>query len=243
MADEAELVGWAERALGHRFRQPELLVEALTHPTYAYEVGGPSNQRLEFLGDAVLSLVISRYLYERYPDWPEGTLSRVRAALVSAPTLAASARALGIGQVLRLGKGEERMGGRDRESNLADALEALVAAVYVDGGLEAAAGLVLAQLAPQVEAARTGRLHPNHKAQLLEWAQRRTGRPPHYQVVAEEGPTHARRFRVRVFVGGEAAGEGEGSSKRAAEQEAAREALLRLRGRADGTEPRSDEHL
>lgn len=230
MADEAELLEWARRRLGYDFRNPALLVEALTHPTYAYEMGGPSNQRLEFLGDAVLTLVVSRYLYDRFPDWPEGTLSRVRAALVAAPTLAARARHLGVGEVLRLGKGEQRMGGRDRESNLADALEALVAALYLDGGLEAARALVLRELEPEVEAARTGRLHPNHKAQLLEWAQRWTGQPPEYEVVAEEGPTHARRFRVRVLVGGQAAGEGQGTSKRAAEQQAAREALERLAG-------------
>lgn len=226
MAD-AQLAAWAEQRLGHAFRSPEWLEQALTHPTYAYEAGGRviSNQRLEFLGDAVVSLVISRHLFERFTTWAEGDLTRVRAAVVAAPTLARHARELGVGEVLRLGRGEEQMGGRSRESNLADAFEALVAAIYLDGGLEAARDFVLRELADEVEPARQGRLHPNYKAQLLEWSQAELGVPPTYQVVAEDGPIHARRYTVEVYLQGQPAGRGAGNSKRAAEQEAARAAL------------------
>lgn len=228
MVDDRTLA-WAAERLGHRFRTPEWLEQALTHPTYAYEAGGgTSNQRLEFLGDAVLSLVISRYLFESFPTWPEGQLTKVRAAVVAAPTLARRAGELGVGAVLRLGRGEARMGGRARESNLADAFEALVAAIYLDAGLDAARAFVLRELAGEVEAARQGQLHPNYKAQLLEWAQREHGTPPVYRVLAEAGPVHARRYTVEVLVAGRPAGQGEGNSKRAAEQAAARAALAAL---------------
>ncbi|MFO7172922.1 MAG: ribonuclease III [Bacillota bacterium] len=226
--DEAAALTWAEQALGHRFRDPGLLTLALTHPTYAYEHGGESNQRLEFLGDAVVELAVSDYLYRHLAGAPEGELTRVRAAVVAAPTLARRARALGVGPMLRLGRGEELIGGRDRDSNLADAFEALVAAIYLDAGLEAARAFVLRELAPEVEAAVAGHLNPNYKARLLEWAQREHREPPRYEVVAEEGPDHARRYRVRVLVAGRALGTGEGSSKREAEQEAARQALAHL---------------
>lgn len=232
--DEERALAWAEAALGYRFRDPRLLVEALTHPTYAYEVKGqPSNQRLEFLGDAVISLAISRHLFERFPHLPEGELTKLRAALVAAPTLARRARALGVGEMLRLGRGEAAMGGRDRDSNLADAFEALVAAVFLDGGLDQAAALVIRELGPEVAAARAGRLHPNHKAQLLEWAQREVGSPPVYRVVEVTGPPHAPQYRVEVLVGGRVVGTGTGTSKRAAEQEAAGDALARLGARKD----------
>lgn len=230
--DDAAVLAWAHETLGHRFQQPQLLFEALTHPTYAYERGGlPSNQRLEFLGDAVVGLMVSEYLHSRAPEADEGQLTKLRAAVVSAPTLAARARELGAGQALRLGRGEEQMGGRERESNLADAFEALVAAIYLDAGPEAARRFVLRELKPEVEQARAGKLNPNFKARLLEWSQRVYGEPPRYQVVAEEGPVHARRYRVQALVAGRPAGEGEGRSKREAEQQAARQALAQLERR------------
>ncbi len=227
---DQRVLAWAAERLGHVFREPQWLEQALTHPTHAYEAGGGavSNQRLEFLGDAVVGLVVSRYLFDTFPTWPEGELTKIRAAVVSAPTLARRAREMGTGQVLRLGRGEEQMGGRERESNLADAFEALVAAIYLDGGIDAARELVLRELAGEVEAARQGRLHPNYKAQLLEWAQREYGVPPVYRVIAETGPVHARRYGVEVLLSGDPAGRGEGHSKRAAEQEAARAALEKV---------------
>lgn len=223
------LLAWAQEALGYSFQEARWLEQALTHPTSAYEAGGGvvSNQRLEFLGDAVVSLVVTRHLFESFTSWAEGDLTKVRAAVVAAPTLARRARELGVGPVLRLGRGEEQMGGSGRESNLADAFEALVAAIYLDGGIEPARAFVLRELAGEVEAARQGRLHPNYKAQLLEWSQREYGTPPVYQVVAEAGPVHARRYTVEVLLMGRPAGCGEGNSKRAAEQEAARAALAR----------------
>lgn len=217
---------WAEQRLGHRFTAAALLMEALTHPSHAYEAEGrvPSNQRLEFLGDAVLGLIASQMLFRQFPGVPEGELTRLRQGLVSAPTLARRAQQLGVGEMLRLGRGEEASGGRERTSNLSDAFEALVAAVYLDAGLDAARRLVLRELAPEVEAARRGQLHPNYKARLLEWAQRERSTAPAYAVIAESGPDHDRRFRVSVAIAGQVVGEGAGRSKREAEQAAARAA-------------------
>lgn len=230
MDDEQRYLAWAEEQLGYRFQQAHWLVEALTHPTYAHEAGPPtrSNQRLEFLGDAVLGLAVARALFEGMNTADEGLMTRTMQGLVSAAPLARVARRLGLGQHLRLGRGEASTGGRSRLSNLSDALEALVAAVFLDGGYPAAETVVHRMMAPELAAARAGTVAENHKAALQEWTQERLGMTPVYRVVATTGPDHDRRFRVEVQVAERVLGTGEGRSKREAEQAAARMARRKL---------------
>lgn len=218
-----------EAQLGLTFRDPKLLEQALRHSSYVHEnpASGHSNEQLEFLGDAVLSLAVSHLLLRTFPDSPEGELSRRRAALVNARTLAAVARRLGLGDFLLLGKGEERQGGRRKTSLLADALEAVLAAVYLDRGLDVAAKLVEAWLEPLLAAQEELDVQ-DAKTRLQEWAQARGQAPPEYVVLEESGPSHARIFRVALRLGGQTMAEGRGRSKKAAEQEAARQALAAL---------------
>jgi len=207
-----------------------LMRQAFTHASYANEHPEASegdNERLEFLGDAVLALCVSEHLVRRYPGWPEGELTRVRAAVVCEPTLACRALSLGLGNRLRLGKGEASGGGKDKPSILSGAFEALVGAVYLEAGLERASRFVLEQLAPDIEAAVRGELHPDYKTRLQQLAQQ-AGRSLEYRVVAESGPDHQPRFTVQVRLDGEEAGEGKGRSKKEAEQAAACAALQRL---------------
>lgn len=214
---------------------PSLVRLALVHPSYAHE--NPDlehNQRLEFLGDAVLQLVISDYLYRRYPAGQEGTLHRLRAAVVCEPVLARRASFLHLGNHLLLGKGEEASGGRQRVSLLADAFEALVGALYLDGGLEVARSFVLRELVPELEEVEAGKSPRDNKTMLQEWLQARApGERVEYRVVEETGPDHDKTFRVEVTVFGRPAGRGTGKSKKEAEQSAAGEALSRL-GVTDG---------
>ncbi len=225
-----------EARLGLIFRDPRLLHQALRHSSYAHENPdeGPSNEQLEFLGDAVLSLTVSHLLLKAFPHSPEGELSRRRAALVNARTLAAVARGLQLGDFLLVGKGEERQGGRNKPSLLADALEAVLAAVYLDQGLDAAARLVETWLGPLL-AAQEEQDVQDAKTRLQEWLQARGQPPPEYVVLEESGPSHARRFRVALRLDGRTVAEGVGSSKKAAEQEAARQALAAL-ARGDGAQ-------
>nr|PZN70060.1 MAG: ribonuclease III [Bacillota bacterium] len=223
---DPELRAWCAEAVGHQFRDEALLLEALTHTTYANEhPGARANERLEFLGDSVVGMVIAAHLYERYPDLPEGELTKIRAAVVCEPSLASRARALGIGQQMRFGRGEA-VAGRDRDSTLSDAFEALVGALYRDGGLEAAQRFVLRELGPLVEAARQGLVRVDYKTQLQEQLQRQGAAAPQYKLLVEEGPAHLRRFQVGVFFEGRLLGTGWGRSKKEAEQEAARQALM-----------------
>lgn len=224
---EAELTRWIAEHLPHSFQRPSLLVEALTHPSYTNE--NPhvkdSNQRLEFLGDAVLGVAVSHHLFQEFPDWPEGELTKLRAAVVCEPTLAKRARALNLGNMLRLGKGELNTGGRERDSILADAFEALVGALYLDAGLQEASNFVLRELAPEIHVARAGRHRLDYKTRLQEHLQRNSPEYPTYKLLEEEGPDHQKRFLVAVVHRGEILGRGWGRSKKEAEQEAAREAL------------------
>jgi len=221
-----------ERRLGHRFRDRDLLETALTHRSFAHERGGGEHyERLEFLGDAVLGLVAAERLYRLHPDDPEGELSKRKAFLVSREVLAGRARELGLGEALRLGVGEERTGGREKTSLLADAMEALIGAVYLDGGLAAAREVVEALLA--AGAARQAHGARDPKTRLQEVAQGRGWGLPVYRVLDATGPDHAKRFRVECRLRGEAVGTGEGRSKKAAEQAAAAAALETL-ARADG---------
>jgi len=219
-----------ERALGYRFKRVEQLTDALRHSSYVNEqpqTGITSNERLEFLGDAVLNLAISHLLMERYPDLTEGELSRTRAQLVNETELAAIAREIGIGPHLLLGKGEALTDGREKNSILADATEAVIAAIYIDGGFDAAFGFVKNQFRERLRNASRTRHDTDFKSMLQERVQSIHHEVPRYAVIDEIGPDHDKTFRVRMTVAGITA-EGDGKSKKMAEQEAARAGLERL---------------
>lgn len=204
----------------------------MTHKSRAYEEGSASNERLEFLGDAVLGLVVGEYLFRELPGAPEGRLAKLRAAVISAPTLARQAGLMELGSYLRLGRGETLTGGRTRESNLADAFEALVGAFYIAGGLGAAAKFILDELGGEIDDAVRGGNYRDFKTTLQEEMQR-TGNKPCYEVTKEEGPDHGKVFTVVVSAGGRVLGRGKGRSKKEAEQSAARQALENLRDLAE----------
>ena len=228
---ERELVAALEARCGFRFRAPGAAVAALTHRSYVNEHpddGLEDNERLEFLGDAVIDLAVSHRLMERFPEAREGDLSKMRASVVDEAGLATLARACGLGPLLRLGRGEELTGGRDKPSLLADAMEAVVAAVYLDGGLPAVLTLVDQHLGEVFERASAGTLDRDYKTQLQELAQSRFRLAPRYQVVAELGPDHAKRFEVEVELRGAVVGRATGRSKKDAEQAAARLAIEAL---------------
>jgi ribonuclease-3 len=219
-------------ALGWAFVDHGLLDRALTHRSYCSEQGiEESNERLEFLGDSVLGFVVTRFVYEQYPQMPEGELAKLRAAVVSAEALADVAQDLDLGSSLRLGKGEDASGGRAKPSILADAMEAVIAAVYLDGGLEPAARLVLALLEVRIREQAVGPGGQDYKTRLQELAAQQCDQLPRYQV-RNEGPDHSKRFFAAVYLRDEEYGAGEGRSKKAAEQAAARIAWERLQGEA-----------
>ncbi len=219
--------------LGHGFADPSLLRQALAHRSWCGEQdGAPSNARLEFLGDAVLGLVVAQHSYRRYPDFAEGKLAKVRAAVVNARVLADVAVELGIGDVLLLGKGEEASGGRTKASILADAVEAVIGAVYLDAQWSAAEPLVLRLLADRIERAAAEPDDYDHKSRLQELTVRQGEGTPRYVVVGT-GPDHDRHYLAEVYIGGVRRGEGRGSSKKDAEQEAARTAWQDLQAQAD----------
>lgn len=222
--------------LDYTFSNANLLGRALTHRSFCAENAGyASNERLEFLGDAVLGLIVTDDIFMRIPDADEGFLSRVRASVVCAPALAEMAMELGIGSVLLLGKGEAATGGRERQSILADAMEAVIGAVYVDGGLTAAQVLVDRLVSPRLDAAGT----PDHKSRLHELvAQTHQGRIGYE--ITEDGPEHDKTFEAVVLLDGEPIGSGTGRSKKSAEQGAAEEAWNRLDPQS-GIEPAREE--
>ena len=210
------------RRLGYRFDDDALLQRALTHRSWCAErPGQASNERLEFLGDAVLGLVVTDHVYRSYPALPEGELAKVRATVVSAAALAEVAVELGIGEALLLGKGEAASGGREKPSILADAGEAVIGAVYLDGGWDAAATLVLRLVAERIAEAASGPGGQDYKTRLQELSARRFETLPRYEV-ADHGPDHAKHFSATVWVGDTARGTGQGRSKKQAEQAAAR---------------------
>jgi ribonuclease-3 len=218
--------------LDFEFADPALLELALTHRSHAFEAGGlPTNERLEFLGDAVLGLVVTDWLYRRLPDSNEGRLAKIRAAAVNTHSLAEVARGLGIGDEVKLGRGEEQSGGRDKDSILADALEAVLGAVYLDGGMKAADGLVRRLFEPLLDELTDRQGSLDYKTSLQELTAATVALLPVYSLT-EEGPDHEKRFTATVTVDGEALGHGEGRSKKEAEQVAARQAydVLRARG-------------
>lgn len=216
-----------QRALGYRFRNMRLLLHALTHPSYVNEhpedeIG--DNQRLEFLGDAVLDFVAGAWVFRHYPDFDEGRMTRLRAALVRTGTLAQLARQVGIGEALRLGRGEEEAGGRERDANLCDAFEAVAGALYLDGGLAAAEAFAEPLIGPVAEATLAAEADWDAKSRFQEWSQAEMGVTPRYRIVAETGPDHAKTFVAEVLLRKDVAGHGSGHSKQAAEQAAARAA-------------------
>lgn len=204
------------QALGHSFTDPGLLLLALTHPSAVSE-GGGDNQRLEFLGDAVLQLCVSEALYARHPHMQEGELTRLRADLVREESLVLAARRFGLGSYLRLDRGEDVSGGREKASVLADTMEAVIAATYQDGGLDAARRLCARTFGDFVPTAA----EPNWKSLLQEQEQADGRGTPAYHIVAEEGPPHARVFTVEVILAGGRRATGSGTSKKQAEQHAA----------------------
>jgi ribonuclease-3 len=215
-------------ALGWTFRDQALLALALTHRSYCAEQGIiESNERLEFLGDSVLGFVVTTFVYEMYPQLPEGELAKLRAVVVSSETLARLANDIDLGAALRLGKGEDASGGRAKASILADAMEAVIAAVYLDGGLDAARGVILGALEGAIEVQAAGPGGSDYKTRLQELAAQLLDQLPRYQV-RHDGPDHSKRFFASVLLRGETYGAGEGRSKKSAEQAAAREAWERL---------------
>jgi ribonuclease-3 len=235
-ADDALL----EQRLGHKFARPALLHDALTHSSAVPEMrasqadsdnlrAAVNNERLEFLGDAVLELLTSEYLLEAFPDWTEGQLSKSRARLVNARSLEAAARRLLLGDHLRLGRGEEKTGGREKQTLLADAFEAVLAAIYLDAGLGAAREVLRHTLFEQaLEEAGERMAESDRKSALQELLQSRGQLPAEYRMVGQSGPDHQKIFRIEVWVNGSRLAGAEGGTKKEAEQRAARKALALL---------------
>ena len=216
-----------EEKLGYTFQSPELLENALTHSSCANESRGKlqSNERLEFLGDSILGMVVADHLYRNHPDLPEGELTRTRSALVCEESLVEVAQALGLGEYLKLGKGEEAGGGRHRPSIQADAVEAVLAAVYLDGGIGSARKLIQKFILDREAEKSASR---DYKTALQELVQRESGQVLQYRLTGEEGPDHDKRFFVEVELNGSAVGSGTGRSKKEAEQMAAKAAIEAL---------------
>lgn len=218
-----------EERIGYRFQKPELLKQALTHSSFTNEqkINKAKNyERLEFLGDAVLEVVSSEFLFRSHPDVPEGELTKMRASMVCEPSLAFCARDLELGQFIRLGKGEENTGGRKRESITSDVMEAVIGAIYLDGGMESAKAFIDRFVLSDLE---DKRLFYDSKSNLQEILQGKLKKEFHYELLEESGPEHDKTFVVEVFMEEESLGKGSGRTKKAAEQQAAYQALLLLR--------------
>ena len=215
-----------ERILGIKFKNPALLEEALTHKSYAMEAGGKVlfNERLEFLGDSILSAAVAHYLFNRYPDVDEGRLSQLKSMLVSRPSLTVWGKEIGLGQFLRLSEGEALAGGRDRNSIVGNAMEAVLGAMYLEAGFEPTQKFI-----DKLLSKRKRLVSADYKSRLQEWAQKKYKVPPDYRVRRSFGPDHAKTFEIEVLVGPDYLGEGTGKSKKEAEQAAARDALRKIK--------------
>ena len=224
--------------LGYRFQQPDLLRLALTHSSVTHEAGrpAPNNQRLEFLGDAVLQLVLTRELYDRFPDLDEGALTKSRAQLVNRRALAEQARRMDLGSGIILSRAEAANQGRGRASILANTYESVIGALFLDGGYEAARTFVLAQFSDEFGHVKSAPQLLNPKGELQELLQATETNPPQYKILAASGPAHDRAFECAVFNGAEEIGRGQGSSKKAAESAAAETALATLRAHKEAAE-------
>ncbi|MBO5049106.1 MAG: ribonuclease III [Oscillospiraceae bacterium] len=218
-----------ETAIGYRFKNITLLQNALTHSSYANERwhdGLRSNERLEFLGDSILGMVVAEFLYRNYPDRPEGELTRMRADMVCETALSIVAEEIHIGEHLLLGHGEEHGGGRRRVSILADAVESVIAAIFLDAGIEPARGFIQRFILTRVPEKRLQ--HTDYKTALQELVQQKKNQAVTYELVAESGPDHDKHFSVQVLLNGKPIGTGAGTSKKRAEQDAARDALTKI---------------
>lgn len=218
-----------EQRIGYKFENFDLLVKAMTHSSYANEhryEKKENNERLEFLGDAVLELISSDYLFAKYPETPEGVLTKKRASMVCEPTLALCAREIPLGDYLLLGKGEDATGGRKRDSIVSDAMEALIGAIYLDGGFANAKEFIHKFILSDLE---NKKLFFDSKTILQEIVQADSNKPITYQLLKEEGPDHNKAFYVKVFIGDVDYGTGKGRTKKAAEQQAAYQAILALK--------------
>ncbi len=220
-----------EKVIKYNFKNPKYIEEALTHSSYANEKNNKNirhNERMEFLGDAVLGVVVSDYLFMKYPDLPEGELTKLRSKVVCEATLADCARKIELGDHIYFGRGEEMTGGRERASILADAYEAVIAAIYQDGGLEHARGFILEHMMTKVSDAMAGRIFVDYKTRLQEVVQAKKITKIKYVVVGEEGPDHSKTFFTEVHINDKMIGKGQGHSKKEAEQNAAQMALERI---------------
>ena len=221
-----------ETKLGYQFQNPKLLDHALTHSSYANEHHRgsiSSNERLEFLGDSVLGMIVADHLYRTFPDLPEGDLTRIRANLVCEGSLVLVAKEWDLGRYLKLGKGENACGGRSRPSILADAVEAVLAAVFLDGGLAHDRDIIQRFLLDRME--QVNRASRDHKTYLQELVQRKSGQVLSYELIGESGPDHNKTFQMQVLLNGQPIGQGTGHSKKEAEQAAANAAIERLDGK------------
>lgn len=229
--EEKKRLRQVEKSVGYSFKKPGLLKKALTHKSYANESKLPpeeQNERLEFLGDAVLELAVSELLMEKYPDYSEGDLSKLRAAVVNEKQLASFARAFNLGDKLYLGKGEEQTSGREKPSLLADAVEAVLGAIYLDRGFDKAKQVVRKHYSKLLDRAADGELYKDYKTDLQEKSQSLYRSIPRYRLSAETGPDHDKTFEVELVIRGEVMGRGTGRSKKDAEQMAAKEALGKI---------------
>jgi len=218
-----------ERLIKHVFRNKQLLSQALIHRSYAYEhTDGKisDNERLEFLGDAVLGLAISDCIFARFPDFLEGEMTRIRSVLVSRSTLEGLARRLDLGGLISLGKGEAASGGAEQTKNLSGAFEAIIGAIYVDGGFKKASKFIESQFKAELEKISANGAQKDYKSILQEYTSKLYKATPKYVVISEEGPDHKKHFEVAVFFGGMMQGAGKGKNKKSAEQDAAYKALL-----------------
>lgn len=227
--NKREIIDAMQKVLSYTYKNSMLLEEALTHSSYANEHRNyhvKDNERLEFLGDAILDLIISEYLFKKYPDMPEGDLSKIRASIVCEGSLAKNAKKMSLGRYILLGKGEEMTGGRERASILADAFEAITGSLFLDGGFGEAKRFIHETLVADVEQTESiETLYTDYKTLLQEAIQKVSISPIHYEVVGEEGPDHDKYFYVEVFHEERSLGRGIGKSKKEAEQDAAKKAL------------------
>jgi len=229
-----KMIDWddCQRELGISFRQVSLLEQAFVHRSYLNEnpdFNLSDNKRLEFLGDAILNFIVAERLYREFPTLPEGDLTEIRASLVCRDTLAEVSSALRLGAWLLLGQGEETSGGRTKQSNLANAMEALIGAIYLDRGLATARKFIFRQLKPELRKIKAGKMTPNYKALVQELIQGQKKPAPVYNLVEAAGPDHNKEFTAEILVEGEVLGRGTGKSKKAAESQAARAAWEKLR--------------
>ena len=238
LSDQASSLSGLEERLGYGFQDSQLLETAVTHPSFVAETeqtGQKDNQRMEFLGDAVLGVLTAEWLVIHHPDWREGTLTKVRSRLTNAFTLTRVARRIDLGEFLRLGRGELQSGGREKGALLADTLEAVLGALWLDGGPDPVRQVFMHWFAMEIAEAVEAGGDDNPKGDLQEWLQQEGKDPPRYEVIEETGQAHSRHFKVAVYRGSDPLGEGEGTSKREAETHAARMALQARGESTDGS--------